>query len=215
MWMWIGLLLLGAYHGLNPAMGWLFAVALGMQDKSGKAVVESLLPLGLGHLASVAAVVGVAELAAVTLPLRTIRILAGVLLIVYAFYKLLRRRHPRWVGMRVGPKDLAFWSFLMASAHGAGLMLLPFVLAHAAPAAPAEHQHHIAIASAIEPPSGMVIKWWLSAGLHTLGYLLVTALAALLVYYKLGVAVLRKAWFNFDWLWVGALLASGILTLVV
>ena len=211
----MGLLLLGAYHGLNPAMGWLFAVALGMQDKSGKAVVESLLPLGLGHLASVAAVVGVAELAAVTLPLRTIRILAGVLLIVYAFYKLLRQQHPRWVGMRVGAKDLAIWSFLMASAHGAGLMLLPFVLAHPVPAMPAAHQHHIAVASAIELPSAMMSEWWLSVGLHTLGYLAVTALAALLVYYKLGVAVLRKAWFNFDWLWIGALFASGILTLVV
>ena len=215
MWMWLGLLLLGAYHGLNPAMGWLFAAALGMQEKSGKAIGASLLPLGLGHLASVGVVVGAAELATVTLPLRTIRIMAGVTLIAYAFYKLLRQRHPRWVGMRVGAKDLAFWSFLMASAHGAGLMLLPFVLAHPASAMPAEHQHHVAIASAIEPLPAMMNAWWLSVGLHTLGYLAVTALAALLVYYKLGVAVLRKAWFNFDWLWMGALFASGILTLAV
>jgi len=215
MWVWIGLLLLGAYHGLNPAMGWLFAVALGMQEKSGRAVVDALLPLGAGHLASVAAVVGVVELASLTLPIRTIRIIAGVTLIAYGLYKLVRQRHPRWVGMRVGAKDLAFWSFLMASAHGAGLMLLPFVLARSAQAMPAEHQHHMMMASAVAAPSGMMGQWWASVGLHTLGYLAVTAFVALLVYYRLGVAVLRKAWFNFDWVWVGALLVSGVLTLVL
>ena len=215
MWVWIGLLLLGAYHGLNPAMGWLFAVALGMQEKNGKAVVDSLLPLGAGHLASVAVVVGVVELASLTLPMRTIRIVAGVALIAYGLYKLVRRRHPRWVGMRIGAKDLAFWSFLMASAHGAGLMLLPFVLAHAAQAMPVEHEHHMMMASATAAPSGMMMQWWMSVGLHTLGYLAATAFVALLVYYKLGVAVLRKAWFNFDWLWVGALLVSGVLTLAL
>ena len=95
------------------------------------------------------------------------------------------------------------------------MMLLPFVLAHSAQAMPAEHQHHMMMASAMEPPSGMMGQWWMSVGLHTLGYLAVTAFVALLVYYKLGVAVLRKAWFNFDWVWVGALLVSGVLTLVL
>jgi hypothetical protein len=214
MWMWIGLLLLGAYHGLNPAMGWLFAVALGMQEKSGRAIVRSLLPLGMGHLASVAAVVGLVQVARLTLPIGTIRLIAGVILVGYGVYKLLRR-HPRWVGMRVGTKDLAFWSFLMASAHGAGLMLLPFVLANSDSSVPAEYHHHMAMASMMPAPSSVFTQWWFSAGLHTLGYLGVTALVALVVYYKAGVAMLRKAWFNFDLLWVGALIFSGILTLAM
>src|ERR1700758_4329619 len=114
MWAWSILFLLGAYHGLNPAMGWLFAVSLGLQEKSGRAVINSLLPLGLGHLISVALVVGVAKLAQFTLPLGTVRIFSAVALVGFGVYRFLRRRHPRWVGMRVGSRDLALWSFLMA-----------------------------------------------------------------------------------------------------
>jgi hypothetical protein len=209
---WPFLLLLGAYHGLNPAMGWLFAVALGLQEKTGKAVVNSLLPLGVGHLVSVAAVVGIAELAQFTLPLRTVKILAAVALAGFALYRLIRRRHPRWVGMRVGSRDLAFWSFLMASAHGAGLMLLPFVLAHPV-AMPGGHTHHMMLAAAM--PMGETSQWWFPVGVHTLGYLLVTALVALVVYYKFGVSFLRRGWFNLDYLWTGALFAAAVLTLAV
>lgn len=209
---WPFLLLLGAYHGLNPAMGWLFAVALGLQEKTGKAVVNSLLPLGAGHLASVAVVVGIAELLQFTLPLRTVKILAAVALAGFALYRLIRRRHPRWVGMRVGSRDLAFWSFLMASAHGAGLMLLPFVLAHPV-IMPSGHAHHMMLAAAM--PMGETSQWWFPVGLHTLGYLLVTAVVALVVYYKFGVSFLRRGWFNLDFLWTGALFAAAALTLAV
>jgi hypothetical protein len=194
-------------------MGWLFAVALGLQEKNGKAVIHSLLPLGLGHLASVAAVVGVAQVVRFTLPLGTVRILAAASLLGFGLYRLLRRRHPRWVGMRVNSRELALWSFLMASAHGAGLMLLPFVLTSPQPAMPAGHMHHVMMASAM--PTSVSAAWWLPVGLHTLGYLLATASLALVVYYKVGVAVLRRAWFNLDLLWVGALLGMGILTLVI
>jgi len=215
MWVWWVLFLLGAYHGLNPAMGWLFAVALGMQEKTGKAVVNSLLPLGLGHLASVALVVGVALAARFTLPVGTVRILAAVTLISFGLYRLLRRRHPRCVGMRVGSRDLALWSFLMASAHGAGLMLLPFVLTLPQTAVPNGHLHHMMLAGALQAPTSLAFRWWFPVGLHTLGYLLTTTLLALLVYHKLGVAVLRRAWFNLDLLWVGALVAMGVLTLAL
>ena len=146
MWAWLVLFLLGAYHGLNPAMGWLFAVALGLQEKTGRAVIHSLVPLGLGHLISVAVVVGMAEVARFALPAGAVRILAAITLITFAVYRFLRRRHPRWVGMRVDARDLALWSFLMASAHGAGLMLLPFVVTHPQLAMPAGHQHFLSSA---------------------------------------------------------------------
>jgi hypothetical protein len=101
MWVWPLLFLLGAYHGLNPAMGWLFAVALGLQEKTGRAVINSLLPLGLGHLISVALVVGVAQAVRFRLPLDNVRMLAAAVLIAFGVYRCVRRnRHPRWVGMR-------------------------------------------------------------------------------------------------------------------
>ena len=210
MWAWMVLFLLGAYHGLNPAMGWLFSVALGLQEKTGRAVVNSLLPLGAGHLISVAVVLGIAQAAQFALPLSTVRILAATVLIAFGIYRLVRRRHPRWVGMRVGSGDLTLWSFLMASAHGAGLMLLPFVLTSPQHV----HGHHMMLAGAIAP-STMTMQWWSPVALHTAGYLLATAALALIVYYKIGVAVLRRAWFNFDLLWVGALIATGVLTLTM
>lgn len=215
MWPWLVLFLLGAYHGLNPAMGWLFAVALGLQEKTSKAVINSLMPLGLGHLLSVAVVVGLAQAMRLALPLGTVRILAAAALVIFAIYRLIRRRHPRWVGMRVNARDLTFWSFLMGSAHGAGLMLLPFVLSRSMQAVPVGHDHHRMLASAMPFQSNMTMQWWFPIGLHTLGYLSATAALALVVYHKLGVAVLRRVWFNLDLLWIGALLAMGILTLAI
>jgi hypothetical protein len=214
MWIWLLLFLLGAYHGLNPAMGWLFAVALGLQEKTDKAVIHSLLPLGLGHLMSVALVVGVAQAMRFALPLGTVRIVAATVLVAFAIYRFVRRHHPRWVGMRVNSRELTLWSFLMASAHGAGLMLLPFVLSLPHKAMPGGHHHMIMAGALSATPMGATQGWFL-VGLHTLGYLLVTALLALVVYHKFGLAFLRRAWFNLDLLWVGALLAMGVLTLVI
>jgi hypothetical protein len=214
MWMTI-LFALGAYHGLNPAMGWLFAVALGLQEKNGRAVLNALFPLGAGHLLSVGLVVAIAQLAQLTFPIQDVKIVAAALLIGFAVYKLIRRRHPRWVGMRVGARDLTLWSFLMASAHGAGLMLLPLVLGHSQPAMASGHEHHMMLASALAPSAALSTTWWLPVALHTLGYLLVTASLALVIYYKVGVAILRRAWFNLELLWIGALLVTGILTLLI
>lgn len=209
MWAWL-LFFLGAYHGLNPAMGWLFAVALGLQEKTGRAVVNALLPLGAGHLISVGLIVGVAQLAQLTVSASVVRIVSGTALILFGIYRFIRRRHPRWVGMRVGSRELAFWSFLMASAHGAGLMLLPFVIGSSVGSTGGSHLHHPMMAGVVLPA-----QWWLPVGLHTLGYLFATAALALLVYYKFGLAVLRGAWFNLELLWVGALVAIGALTLAI
>ena len=206
MWAWLVLFLLGAYHGLNPAMGWLFAVALGLQEKTSKAVINSLMPLGLGHLLSVAVVVGLAQAARFALPLGTVRILAAVALVTFGIYRLVRRRHPRWVGMRVNARDLTFWSFLMASAHGAGLMVLPVVLKMPPMAAGLGHHLH-----AFQDPMTAVV----ATLVHTAGYVSVTGATAVLVYHKFGLAMLRTAWVNLDLLWASALMAAGCLALVI
>src|SRR3954447_25266881 len=126
---WLSLVLLGAFHGLNPGMGWLFAVALGLQAGRRTAVIAALGPIAAGHLASVAVVVVLVGVARLVVPLATLQYAAAAVLIAFGLLKLTRfGSHPRWVGMRVAPHELAAWSFLMATAHGAGLMLAPVVL---------------------------------------------------------------------------------------
>src|SRR5271170_3048768 len=122
------MLLLGAYHGLNPAMGWLFAVALGMQEQKGSAVARSLVPIAVGHAVAIGSVVLTIAFLGMTLPLVFIRYFVAAVLVGLGIYCLVRHQHPRWVRMQVGFRDLAVWSFLMASAHGAGLMVVPVLL---------------------------------------------------------------------------------------
>lgn len=198
---WPVLFLLGVYHGINPGMGWLFAVARGMQEHRARAVAWSLPPIALGHALSIGVVVLLAGLAQVALPLTYIRIGVAVALMGLGLYKLIRSRHFHWGGMRVGFRELTIWSFLMASAHGAGLMVLPVVLA-------GPHAHHHATAQ------GVANGVWATL-IHTLGYLTVTAAVALLVYQKFGLALLRRAWFNLDLIWAIALVATGCIALFV
>src|SRR2546425_9757356 len=122
------MLLLGAYHGINPGMGWLFAVALGMQEQKGSAVARSLVPIAVGHAAAIGCVVLTAAFLGMTLPLIDIRYFVAAVLVGLGIYCLVRHRHPRWVRMQVGFRDLTVWSFLMASAHGAGFMVVPGLL---------------------------------------------------------------------------------------
>ena len=219
-WPIVALFLLGAYHGVNPGMGWLFAVALGLQEKSRRAVLKALPPIAAGHLFSIGLVVAAVELFQARVPHAALRIAAAVVLIGFGSYRLVRARHPRWVGMRVGFRDLTVWSFLMASAHGAGLMLVPILLGW--PNTTTEHHHHLAnLAPPASTTAGQMnagavgLPWLVPVGIHTLGYLLVTSLVALLVYEKLGVEILRRAWLNLDLVWAIALVATGILTLFV
>jgi hypothetical protein len=208
-WSWAALFLLGAYHGINPGMGWLFAVARGMQEHASNAVTRALVPITLGHGLSIGLVVALAGLIQIVLPLGYVRIVVAFALIALGVFRLLRRRHFAWGGMQVGFRDLTLWSFLMASAHGAGLMVLPIVLHGAsADAMPIGHQHMQMIHSA-SPWTGVTATL-----VHTLGYLSVTALVALLVYRKFGLAILRKGWFNLDLLWAAALIVTGGVALV-
>jgi hypothetical protein len=204
------MLLLGAYHGINPGMGWLFAVALGMQEQKGSAIARSLVPIALGHAMAICSVVMIAAFLGAALPLLTIRYSVAALLVGLGIFSLLRHWHPRWVRMRVGFRDLTAWSFLMASAHGAGLMVLPVLLSSSTVEAQshmAGHSHMSAVAS---PLAGM-----LATGIHTIGYLGVTGLVAWAFYRKLGLALLRKTWFNFNLVWGAALVATGLFTLLI
>ena len=202
--------LLGAFHGLNPAMGWLFAVALGLQERHAAGVLRALPPIALGHAASVAVVLAVVIAAQLAVPLAAVRVAGGVALLLFGAYRLVRRgRHPRWVGMRVGFRDLTLWSFLMSSAHGAGLMLVPVLLGGAAAAAMPEH------AGAAAPASRAAGAGLAALGVHTAALLAVMGAVALLVYRVLGLGLLRRAWINVDLLWTITLLTAGLVTLAI
>jgi hypothetical protein len=206
---WLALALLGAYHGLNPAMGWLFAVALGLQEGKRSAVLQALVPIALGHEASIAlAVVLIRGVEVVAAPdLLVLRLAGAVLLVLFGAYKFLRpRSHPRWVGMRVTPPELALWSFLMSSAHGAGLMLFPVLHGLHADA----HAHDL---PGLALSAGSVVQDVAAVLVHTAAMLLTMAAVALLVYDRLGVNVLRRAWINLDLLWAVAFVAVGVTTL--
>jgi hypothetical protein len=204
------MLLLGAYHGLNPGMGWLFAVALGMQEQKGSAVARSLIPIALGHALAIGGVVLVAAFLGMTLPLVVVRYSVAAILVGLGIYCLVRHQHPRWVRMQVGFRDLTAWSFLMASAHGAGVMVLPVLLGSSTVEAQGNMAGHNPMASSVSPLAGI-----LATVVHTFAYLAVTGLIAWLVYRKFGLALLRKTWFNFDLLWAVALVATGVVTLLV
>lgn len=274
---WVILALLGAYHGINPGMGWLFAVALGLQEQRRAAVVRAFAPIALGHAASIAAVFAlVAALQTVVSP-TLLRMIGASLLFAYGLYKLFApMTHPRWVGMRVGFRDLTVWSFLMATAHGAGLMLVPILLKlpsgekatppvapmaapatgmivpasmafqaglapmvleqitpeaepyvtsnthdgdhkehsehheHSAVSEHSDHAQHLQKAGISGPVAGIG-----AIALHTGAMFLTMAIIALIVYEKIGLTILRRAWVNLDLLWAVALIGAGFLSFFV
>jgi hypothetical protein len=204
---WLALAGLGAYHGLNPAMGWLFAVALGLQERRRSAVLRALPAIALGHEASLAVVAALLVAAQVVTAAALLRPLGAVALVVFGIFKLVRpRSHPRWVGLRVGPRELVLWSFLMSSAHGAGLMLVPLLLG-----LPVGSE--VPDLPQLGPGTTLLLQQAGAVLIHTLAMLLVMGLVALVVYERLGVGVLRRAWLNVDLLWAIALVAAGVVTL--
>ena len=214
---WLSLLLLGAVHGINPAMGWLFAVARGLQERNRRALWRALGPLALGHALAVAAALGVALTLGRVAPLGVLRWIVAVALLVVGVDGLRRHRHVQLKGMRVSGRELATWSFLMASAHGAGLMVLPFVLGKAVPEMAHHHtttvvaSPHAVTLAGIGDLDAMAI---IAPLVHTIGYLVATITLALVVYEKLGVRVLRRAWINFDLIWGGAMVAAAVFAVV-
>jgi hypothetical protein len=207
------LLSLGALHGLNPGMGWLFAVALGMQGGR-RAVWRALGPLALGHALAIAAAVAIALELGVVLPSGVVRWGAAALLVTLGVVQWRGHRHPglgRWRvgGLRANPRELTVWSFVVATAHGAGLMAAPFAM-HAVHSGTMSHSPAtLASMASLDWPT----LW--ATSVHTAGYLIVTALLAVIVYERAAVHVVRRAWINFDLAWGVALVLTGVAVAVL
>jgi hypothetical protein len=205
---WPGVVLLGVWHGVNPGMGWLFAVALGLQYKERRAVWRALPPLALGHALAVAAALLLAVSLEVVVPVSVLRWIVGLILVGFGTAKLISSRHPRYGGMLVNARQLTVWSALMAAAHGAGLMVVPFVLGPASRAPEGPHAGHLtALASA--PGAEAAV---LATVLHTVGYLAAACLLAFIVYEYLGVSMIKRWWVNLDRFWAATLIVTGMLT---
>lgn len=228
-WPWLTLVAMGAFHGLNPAMGWLFAVALGLQERRLRTVIAALGPIAVGHAISIALFAVTVGLLGLVVPRQLLLIGGGGALLGFVGYKVRTRfRCARWVGMRLTRVQLAFWSFLMATAHGAGLMLIPPLVrleSGATPVAVAQSDHaalmqHMPMpmpmpaSDGVPPATGDVLAPLLAAvAVHTGALLLVAGILAVVVYKRVGVEVLRRAWINLDYVWAGALAITGGITL--
>jgi hypothetical protein len=205
-WPWLILAGLGLFHGINPAMGWLFAVGLGLNRDDPRIVWLALIPITLGHGLAILATVLLVMALGVVIDLDVLRYIAGAALIALAVYfTVYGHRHPLRIGMQTGLLGLGVWSFVMAGAHGAGLMLVPAIF----PLGMTREHHH---------DHGMMfdsLALALSAtAVHTGAMLLATGVTALTVYHWLGVAVLKHGWINFDVLWTAALALAGLLLII-
>ena len=198
-WPWLTFAGLGAFHGLNPAMGWLFAVALGLHRQSRAVVAASLFPIAIGHAASVAVVASLLVIAGYLVPSYAARIGSGLLLLAWAAYHWrFGHRHRVRFGMQVGLWGLGAWSFLMATAHGAGLMLWPALM------------HMCLLGGAGETgQAGPIAATLVGVGIHTLAMAATTAIIAVLIYEWVALDLLRRAWANLDLLWTFALVTTG------
>jgi hypothetical protein len=202
---WLVLAGLGAFHGANPAMGWLFAVALGLHRKSRKVVWLSLIPIAVGHALSIGAVVAAVVALGFVIDRRILGLAAGIILVTFAiYYALAGHRHRVRVGMQTGMVGLGVWSFLMATGHGAGLMLVPAVIPLCVSASPAK-----------EMIAGESLPLALAAvAVHTAAMLAVTAAIAGVVYEWMDLAFLRRGWINLDRIWIAVLAATGVILIV-
>jgi hypothetical protein len=211
-WPWAVLALLGAYHGLNPAMGWLFALALGLQEKRRSAVFAALNPIGVGHAAAIAITILLFHFLQQMIPIHALKWIVAAILFALGIYRLFRASHPRGAGMRVNQWDLSVWSFLMATAHGAGLMIVPVLLSQSAHAM----GHHMHEATPGNAPEMSVLIILLAVLVHTAAMLVVAGILAAVFYQgyeRWGLGVLRHAWLNFDLIWALALLVAGVAAL--
>jgi len=205
-WAWLAIVGLGAYHGLNPGMGWLLAVSNGMQARRASGVWRALPPIAIGHLlAMAAALLPFTLLGLYVERLTAIRIAAGLILVAFGIYKLVNQRHPRFL-VRIGPSHLTLWSFLMATAHGAGLMLVPVVLGLCVGAGGA----HQALAEVARDDLSVTL---VAAAVHTVAMVLTGGAIAWLVYRYVGLGPLRRAWFNLDLVWAVLLIVVGLIAI--
>jgi hypothetical protein len=203
---WLTLAGLGVYHGVNPAMGWLFAVSRGMQERSRRAVLRSLVPIAIGHEASIALVAALVLGLSTTTDPQALRIGAAAALVAFGVFRFIKpRAHFRWTSMRVSDRELGVWSFLMSTAHGAGLMVAPVILGLRA----SNHSHDdMAMLS-----GGPIDIAAVGIAVHVLAMLVVMGAIAFFVYERVGLQILRRAWLNTDQVWAGAFVLAGLVTL--
>jgi len=209
---WLTLAGLGAYHGVNPAMGWLFAVSRGMQERSRRAVLRSLVPIAIGHEISIALVAALVVGLSVVADSSTLRIVAAATLFCFGVFRFVKpRAHFRWTSMRVSDRELTLWSFLMSTAHGAGLMVAPVLIGLQGSIDRSGAQaHDRADLSLLNASLGVGA---VGIALHVIAMLSVMGVVAVLVYDRLGLKVLRTAWLNTDQLWAGAFVLAAAITL--
>jgi hypothetical protein len=210
---WLTLAGLGAYHGVNPAMGWLFAVSRGMQERSRRAVLRSLVPIAIGHELSIALVAALVAGLSVVTDSSTLRIVAASALLCFGIFRFVKpRAHFRWTSMRVSDRELTVWSFLMSTAHGAGLMVAPVLIGLQGSLDRSGAQaHDRADLSLLNASLGVGV---VGIALHVVAMLAVMGVVAVLVYDRLGLKVLRTAWINTEQLWAGAFVLAAVITLV-
>ena len=216
--LWAAVVVLGAFHGANPSMGWLFAVSNAMFERRSRAVFTALPPIALGHLLAMAVVLlPIAMLTVLSSRVAVVKAAAGVLIIAFGVYRLVIRRHPR-VLARIGPAHLTLWSFVMATAHGAALMLVPVYFkmsdAMAIGSSMSTGGSHAALMAELAQAGGGLGLAVVVAVVHTAVMLAVAAAIAWIFYSYLGLRMLRHVWFNVDVVWAIALIAAGIIALV-
>jgi hypothetical protein len=209
---WLTLAGLGVYHGVNPAMGWLFAVSRGMQERSRRAVLRSLVPIAIGHEASIALVALLVLGLSTTTDPKALRIGAAAALVAFGIFRFVKpRAHFRWTSMRVSDRELTLWSFLMSTAHGAGLMVAPVLIGlQGSLDRSGVRAHDQADLGVLSQSLGVGA---VGIALHVLAMLIVMAIVAVLVYDRLGLKVLRTAWLNTDRLWAAAFVLAAFITL--
>jgi hypothetical protein len=203
---WLTLAGLGVYHGVNPAMGWLFAVSRGMQERSRRAVLRSLVPIAIGHEASIALVALLVLGLSTTTDPKALRIGAAVVLVGFGIFRFVKpRAHFRWTTMRVSDRELGLWSFLMSTAHGAGLMVAPIILGLRA-----SQSGHDDMAMLAGGPLDVTA---VGVAVHVAAMIAVMGAIAWFVYERVGLQILRRAWLNSDQVWAGAFVLAGLVTL--
>ena len=208
--LWLAILASGLYHGINPAMGWPLAVSSALMERRARALFSALVYLALGHVLAVLLVM--LPFAMLTILLawqRAIQVGASVLVIGFGVFLLIRRRHPR-VLVRIPPSRLALWSFAVAIAHGAGLMLVPIYLGLCS--AYDMDRGHRAAQTLIESNLGMAL---LVSGVHACAMMVAGGLLAWLVYRYLGLKFVSRSWFNLDAVWALSLVLVGALSLAL
>ena len=207
--LWLAVVASGFYHGVNPGMGWPLAVSAGLMGRGRRDVVAAMAALAAGHLVSMLVILLPFALMTALLDWqREIRIGASAAVIAFGVFRLVNRRHPRALA-RIRPTQLALWSFAIATAHGAGLMLLPIYLGLCS----TEDLDTVHRASSILMAQNAATAVLVSLT-HTLSMVTAGGVIALIVYGWLGLKFISRSWFNLDFVWAMSLILIGAIGLL-